>query len=502
MIPVTTFAGRTVAVFGLARSGLATAAALIEGGAAVWAWDDGEKGREAAEKAGLTTVDLAEADWSEIAALVLSPGVPLTHPEPHWTVKRAHDAGVEIIGDTELFFRERAATGSQARVIAITGTNGKSTTTALVAHILRNAGVPTELGGNIGDAILGLEPLQDDRAYVIEFSSYQIDLTPSLHPNAAALLNISPDHLDRHGTLENYAAVKARIFANLTASDTAVIGVDDPLSAAIAEHIPKGPGVVHVSVTHDLADGIRGKDAKLWTVSNGDAVECADLSANLALRGKHNWQNAAVAYVLTSAVGVTPDAITAGLATFPGLEHRLEFVGQVVTPNGQILFLNDSKGTNAEAAAHALAAYNDIFWIAGGQAKDGGIEDLRPLFPRVRHAYLVGESAEDFAATLGDDTPSTNSGTIAKAVIQATTDAAKSGLPAPVVLLSPAAASFDQFPNFEIRGQAFKDASLWAVSNGDAVGCADLSQNLALRGKHNWQNAAAAYVLTSAIGIA
>ena len=223
MIPITTFAGRTVAVFGLARSGLAATGALTEGGATVWAWDDGEAGRRAAIDAGLTLVDLHEADWSEISALILSPGVPLTHPEPHPLVLRARDAGVEIIGDTELFFRERAASGSHARVVAITGTNGKSTTAALTAHILRSGGLKTELGGNIGDAILGLEPLEDDRVYVIEFSSYQIDLTPSLHPNAAALLNISPDHLDRHGTLENYAAVKARIFARLTASDTAVV---------------------------------------------------------------------------------------------------------------------------------------------------------------------------------------------------------------------------------------------------------------------------------------
>jgi len=457
MIPATTFAGRTVAVFGLARSGLAAAVALIEGGATIWAWDDSEAGRAAAEEAGLTLVDLDTADWSEIAALVLAPGVPLTHPEPHWTVTRAHDAGVEVIGDTELFFRERAVTGSRARVIAITGTNGKSTTAALVAHILRQAGVATELGGNIGEAILGLAPLHDDRAYVIEFSSYQIDLTPSLHPNAAALLNISPDHLDRHGTLERYAAVKARIFSQLRAGDTAVIGIDDPLCAAIAGHIPPGPGIVRVSVAQNLDNGIIGRDEKLWAVSNGEEIMCADLADNLALRGAHNWQNAAVAYILARALDVAPDAIAAGLVSFPGLAHRLEFVGHLPSQGGRILFVNDSKGTNAEAAGHALAAYDDIFWIAGGRSKEGGIADLKPHFSRVRQAFLVGESAADFAATLDGAVPHTISKTVPQAVVQATTAAAKSGLASPVVLLSPAAASFDQYPSFDVRGDAFRE---------------------------------------------
>lgn len=457
MIPITTFAGRTVAVFGLARSGLATAAALKEGGATVWAWDDGEGGRAAAQEVGFDPVDLNTADWSQIAALVLSPGVPLTHPQPHWTVSRAQDAGVEIIGDTELFFRERSAANSKAKVIAITGTNGKSTTTALVAHILQAAGIKTELGGNIGEAILGLEPLADDRVYVIEFSSYQIDLTPSLHPDAAALLNISPDHLDRHGTLEDYAAVKARIFSRLTSADTAVVGVDDTVSATIAKHIPRGPGVVHVSVEHELENGIVGRDNKLFVMSNGTAMECADLADNLALRGQHNWQNAATAYILASAVGVSPTDVGAGLASFPGLAHRLEYVGHLPRPDGRILFVNDSKGTNAEAAARALAAYDDIFWIAGGRGKDGGIADLKDLFPRVRHAFLVGESANNFAAALEGHVPTTVSETISQAVVQATTAAAQSGIENPVVLLSPAAASFDQFPNFEVRGDAFRE---------------------------------------------
>lgn len=456
MIPITTFAGRTVAVFGLARSGLATAAALEAGGATVWAWDDGEAGRAAATDAGFTCIDLSTADWSQVAALVLAPGVPLTHPEPHWTVKRAADAGVEVLGDTELFFRERLATGSKAKVIAITGTNGKSTTTALVAHILRNAGLATELGGNIGEAILGLAPLADDVVYVIELSSYQIDLTPSLHPNAAALLNISPDHLDRHGTLENYAAVKARIFAHLTSADTAVISVDDPISATIAEHIPRGPGVVHVSVERELENGIIGRDGKLFVMTDGTAMECADLTNTLSLRGQHNGQNAATAYILASAVGVAPDAVAAGLATFPGLAHRLEFVGHLQRPNGRILFVNDSKGTNAEATARALAAYGDIFWIAGGRAKEGGITDLVRYAPQIRHAFLVGESARDFAATLAGHTETTVSETIDNAVVQATTAAVKSDAENPVVLLSPAAASFDQFANFELRGDAFR----------------------------------------------
>ena len=214
MIPITTFKDRTIAVFGLGLSGRAAAMALQAGGARVLAWDDGEESRKRAEAEGIPVFDLRNAAWHELGALVLAPGVPLTHPEPHWTVKKAESAGIEVFGDTELFFREREALGSKAKVIGITGTNGKSTTTALTAHLLREAGCHVAMGGNIGEAILGLSPLTDDTIYVIEFSSYQIDLTPGIAPNAAVLLNLSPDHLDRHGNMDRYARVKAGIFAN------------------------------------------------------------------------------------------------------------------------------------------------------------------------------------------------------------------------------------------------------------------------------------------------
>ncbi|MEE9590345.1 MAG: UDP-N-acetylmuramoyl-L-alanine--D-glutamate ligase [Hyphomicrobiaceae bacterium] len=453
MIAVTTFAGRRVAVFGLARSGLAAAHALRAGGAQVIGWDDGERGRETAADEGIELADLRLLDWSALSALVLAPGVPLTHPEPHWTVRQAQRAGVEIIGDTELFFRERRALAARARVIAITGTNGKSTTAALVAHLLKQAGCKVSLGGNIGEAILGLEPLEDDRAYVIEFSSYQIDLTPSLEANAAALLNITPDHLDRHGTLQNYAAVKARIFANLGPGDTAVCSIDDTHCRAIAAALAERRTVEKVSIEGPVDRGVYCDDM-LIEVRDGVQIPRVALGQYATLPGRHNRQNAAAAWALLRSLGVEPAAIARGLASFPGLAHRMELVGQV----GRVLFVNDSKATNAEAAGHALDAYDRIYWIAGGLAKEGGIETLTPQFSRLAKAYLVGEAAEPFATTLGAVVPHETSGTIAAAVSAAARDASRDDHPRAVVLLSPACASFDQFPDFEARGDAFKAA--------------------------------------------
>ncbi|MEL7544926.1 MAG: UDP-N-acetylmuramoyl-L-alanine--D-glutamate ligase, partial [Pseudomonadota bacterium] len=434
MIICNTFAGRTVAVFGLGRSGLTAAASLKAGGAEVVAWDDGEFGRARASELGVTVADLAEIDWSHIAALVLAPGVPLTHPKPHWTVEKARGAGVEIIGDTELFFRARDEAardlGAVPRVLAITGTNGKSTTSALTAHLLGEAGCEVSLGGNIGDAVLGLAPFDATRVYVIEFSSYQIDLTPSLHPQGAALLNITPDHLDRHGSLEHYAAVKARIFQQLGAGDTAVVGIDDPLSAAIAKHIPPAATPIRITTGADSSDGLAARDGKLFLYRDGTPIEAADFSSNLALRGAHNGQNVAAAWMLATAMDVPPEALQRGLNTFAGLAHRLEYVGHLPKPGGRVLFVNDSKGTNAEAAGHALTAFDDIFWIAGGRAKDGGIAGLTDCFDRLRAAFLIGESAEDFAATLralgADEEAVALCGQLDRAVEQATTAAVAS----------------------------------------------------------------------------
>ena len=454
MIPVTSFNDRAVALCGLGGSGLATARALIAGGARVTAWDDSPASVEKASAEGIPTGDLNLLDWSAVAALVLAPGVPLTHPAPHWSVKLAQGAGVEIIGDIELFCRERRLATRRPPFAAITGTNGKSTTTALLAHLMQVGGRDVQVGGNFGPAILGLEPPKQGRVYVIECSSYQIDLAPSLDPAVGILLNLSPDHLDRHGTMEHYAAVKERLVAGIEAGGTAVIGVDDEWSRAIADRAAAaGKNVVRISVRERLADGIWLDGDTLNVTDNATTQFTLPLAGIGSLRGAHNAQNAAAAFAAARALGLAPEVIAAGIRSFPGLAHRMEEVRRI----GDVLFVNDSKATNADAAERALVSFDDIFWIAGGKPKEGGIEPLKPYFPRVRKAYLIGVAAEDFAATLGGQVPYEISGTLDAAVAGAARDAATSGLAHPVVLLSPACASFDQFRNFEVRGDAFRE---------------------------------------------
>jgi len=453
MIPVTIFAGKKVAVFGLGLSGLATAEALAAGGAEPVLWDDGVKGRDGARAAGFEPVDLAEADWTGLAALVLAPGVPLTHPKPHWTVERARAAGVEIIGDTELFCRQRRAEGSKAKIVAITGTNGKSTTTALVAHLIAASGRRVAMGGNIGTAVLALEPFADDLTYVLEYSSFQIDLTPSLDATAACLLNITPDHLDRHGTLEHYASVKARIFDRLGPDATAVVGIDDAISAGIAGRLEAtGAHLRRISVREAVADGVYADRHALIAVENGQSRAPVSLEGIGPLRGTHNAQNAAAAFALCRAVGLTHEEAAKGLASFPGLAHRMEEVGRM----GRVLFINDSKATNADAAAKALASFGAIYWIAGGIAKAGGLSGLESYFPNIRRAYFIGEAAADFTRSVDGAIPSETSGTLDAAIAAAARDAASAGDAEPVVLLSPACASYDQFANFAVRGDAFR----------------------------------------------
>ena len=454
MTPVTTFAGRTVAVFGVARSGLAAARALAAGGATVVCADDTAGSRTAAAAAGFTVEDLREADWSRFAALVLAPGVPLTHPEPHWIVRKAQVAGVEIIGDVELYCRERAKIAPDAPFVAITGTNGKSTTTALTAHILRSAGRDVQMGGNIGTAILDLAPPARDRVHVIEMSSFQIELTPSLAPSVGVLLNISPDHLDRHGTMEHYAALKARLVAH---AEHPVIGEDDDWCRDIAERLRLAN-----RTWVDLVS-VRGRSSHGWYVNGTELVArapwtgplgaFADLAGIASLRGRHNAQNALAASAAAMILGVRPKEVAAALATFPGLAHRLEEIGR----QRRTLFINDSKATNADSTATALAAFErDVYWILGGMAKEGGITRLAPYFPRVAKAYLIGEASEAFATTLQGKADFVRCGTLDAAVAAAARDAAASGAADPVVLLSPACASYDQFRNFEVRGDAFR----------------------------------------------
>jgi len=455
MIPVTTFAGRTAAVFGLGKSGLAAAHALTAGGATVITADDNAAGRDAAAAAGFAVEDLEGADWRRFAALVLAPGVPLTHPAPHWTVTKAHAAGVEIIGDIELFCRERTRASLDAPFVAITGTNGKSTTTALIAHILRAAGRDAQMGGNIGTAILDLAPPAPDRVHVVEMSSFQIELTPSLAPTVGVLLNISPDHLDRHGTMAHYASLKARLVANAAHP---IVGEDDDWCRDIAERLrlANRTWVDLVSANTRVAHGWYAVGTELvarapWT---GPLGAFADLAGIGSLRGRHNIQNALAASATALTLGLTPADVAAALKTFPGLAHRLEEIGRL----GRTLFINDSKATNADSAATALAAFErDIYWILGGKPKEGGITSLASYFPRVAKAYLIGEASGAFARTLDGKVSAARCGTLDAAVAAAAQDAAASGAAEPVVLLSPACASYDQYRNFEVRGDAFRD---------------------------------------------
>ncbi|PVB61624.1 UDP-N-acetylmuramoyl-L-alanine--D-glutamate ligase [Labrenzia sp. 011] len=452
MIAITTFENDTVALFGLGGSGLATARALKLGGANVVCFDDNEERVGQAADEGLETCDLRQLDWSGIAALVLAPGVPLTNPVPHWSVDLARQAGVEIIGDVELFCRERRKLCPDAPLIAITGTNGKSTTTALIGHLLREVGLDVQVGGNIGVPILDLEPPQPGRHYVIECSSYQVDLSPTLDPTVGILMNLSPDHLDRHGTMENYAAIKERVVAG---AKVAVVGVDDPLSSAIADRLELArKPVCRIAGERELTSGIYARHGRLIEARDGSQSEIALLGGIDSLRGDHNGQNAAAAFAALRALEIPADRIAAAMPSFPGLHHRME----VVSRQGRVLFINDSKATNADAAARALASFDRIYWIAGGRAKAGGISSLEEYFPRVAKTFLIGEAAEEFAKTLEGRVPYKISSTLPQAVADATREAAEDGAEEIAILLSPACASFDQYRNFELRGTAFVEA--------------------------------------------
>ena len=457
MIPVTTFAGQQVALFGLGSSGLLAARALKDGGANVVAFDDDAGKIAEAHAAGVKTQDLRNLDWTKATTLVLAPGVPLTHPQPHWTVDLARKANVEVIGDIELFCRERAKSGVDCALVAITGTNGKSTTTALTTHLLQSAGIDAQMGGNIGVPVLALAPFKKGRAYVLEISSYQIDLAPSLKPTVGILLNVTEDHLDRHGTIERYAAIKERLAAGVEKNGTAVIDIDDAYTRAAADRIAQsGRNVVRVSVEASLHDGYFAQGSHIMRAAAGKAQAVADLSGIGSLRGSHNAQNAACAVAACVALGVDLPAIQKGLASFPGLAHRMQQIGR----KGNVLFVNDSKATNADSAAKALASFNDIYWIAGGKPKTGGIVSLAEFFPRIRKAYLIGEAAKEFAQTLDGRVAYEMSEVLSVAVEAAARDAAAAGLNEAIVLLSPACASFDQYRNFEVRGKAFTDAVL------------------------------------------
>lgn len=457
MITLSHYKSKIIGVFGLGISGQATIAALLAGGADVYAWDDKAesvaKAQEACPQAKFK--DVEHWPWKKIEMLVLSPGIPLTHPEPHFVVTAATVHGCRITGDIELL----SEAAPEATFVGITGTNGKSTTTALVAHILESAGVQYQVGGNLGMPALGLKYLGKGGVYVLEVSSYQLDLLSSLIFNVAALINITPDHLDRHGGMEGYIAVKKRIFSGQRASDTAVLGVDTEPTKKIWQEIRKGENRYTWQGAHQKVVGVstRRIPAEGLGVTGGiidDPVAAVklDISGIPSLLGEHNWQNAGVAYAICRALGVTPLDILAGMKSFGGLAHRMKLAGQ----KGEVRFVNDSKATNAEATENALKAFEDIYWILGGKAKEGGIESLVPYFPKIKKAYLIGDAAASFEKTLTPHHVSLQQcGTLETAFAQASEDALNAGRG--VVLLSPACASFDQFRSFEHRGEVFHE---------------------------------------------
>jgi UDP-N-acetylmuramoylalanine--D-glutamate ligase len=443
-------AGRTIAILGLGVSGVATARALAASGATVVAWDDGEPARRAAAAAGLALGDLASADWSAIDALVMSPGIPLTHPEPHPVAKLARANGRAILGDIELLWESRP----DASYVAITGTNGKSTTTALTHHLLDAPGRAVQVGGNLGPPALGLEPLGAGGTYVLELSSYQLDLTERACFDVAVLLNITPDHLDRHGGLDGYVAAKKRIFrTGARGGQTAVIGIDDGHGRACAAELRGRAGwrVVPVAVGRAVPDGVYAIDGRLYDAAEGARPVC-DLRAVATLPGAHNWQNAAAAYAAARAVGARPAEIAARLATYPGLPHRQELVA---TLDG-VRFVNDSKATNDDSTAKALVCYDAIYLIAGGLPKEGGLAAALPHFDRVRRAYLIGTAAKRFEGEIAGRVPVEQSGDLETATRAAFAQARSDRAGGATVLLSPACASFDQFKNFGDRGEAFR----------------------------------------------
>ncbi|MFO1152967.1 MAG: UDP-N-acetylmuramoyl-L-alanine--D-glutamate ligase [Rhodospirillales bacterium] len=452
MIDLTALPVHSFAVLGLGRSGRIAAGALLAAGKRVAAWDDGAAARAVAADDGIPVVDLLDRGLADVDALVLSPGIPHTHPAPHPVAAAARSAGLDPIGDVELLVRAEPA----VRYVGITGTNGKSTTTALIGHILQRCGVAAQVGGNLGPPVLGFRPFARGDACVLELSSYQLELTPSLAAEVAVLLNITPDHLGRHGGFDGYVAAKRLIFARTPANvgATHVIGIDDGPCRDICER-QRAAGtarVVPISVRERPQGGVFAEAGRLWDGMEGEPAPVLDLARAQALPGEHNAQNAAAAYTVGRALGLDRAAIAAAILDFPGLAHRQERIGTIAG----VTYVNDSKATNPDAAARALASYRSIYWIAGGRPKEGGLAALDDYLDRIRHAFLIGEAAAPFAQALAGRVPLTIAGTLDEAVTAARRLAEADALPAATVLLSPACASFDQFESFEARGEAFR----------------------------------------------
>lgn len=447
MIKLPFAAGKTYAVLGLGKTGLSAAQALKDSGATVFVWDDKQESRAAAAASGHTLVDLGAAAIDGITALVISPGIPTTFPTPNAIAKRFLDTGIPVYCDIELLVQAQP----NAKYIGITGTNGKSTTTSLIHHILSEEKIKNSVGGNLGQAVLTLAPMDNDGVFVLELSSYQLELTPSLRFDIAVLLNITPDHLDRHGGMEGYVRAKENILRDSAREQRFVIGVDDNYSAELAAKYSLN--TAPISVVKKLGYGTSVIDGVLY--ENGNKIAQVDNIPSLP--GVHNAQNIAAAFSALRAFGMEAETIIAHIRTFPGLAHRQEIVGVI----DDVAFVNDSKATNVDAAAKALACYNPIYWIAGGKPKDGGFEGLTEFLPNVRHTYLIGEAAAEMAAWLDKhNSPYTITETLPRAVQAAAHEAWKEDIEHATVLLSPACASFDQFPNFEARGELFRTSVL------------------------------------------
>jgi UDP-N-acetylmuramoylalanine--D-glutamate ligase len=467
MIPVRGYEGRKVAVLGLGRSGLATARALLAGGAEPLLWDDAPESRAAAEAAGFALTDPGRAQaFDGVAALIVSPGIPHLYPRPNPVIARALDLGMPVDNDIGLFFRS-FATGDwdgfdlAPRVVCVTGSNGKSTTTALIHHILQEAGRPTQMAGNIGRGVLDIDPARDGEVIVLELSSYQTDLARALTPDIAVFTNLSPDHLDRHGGMGGYFAAKRRLFAE-GGPDRAVVGVDEVEGRYLANQLGEGAEddrVIRISSGQKL-DGpgwsVFARKGFLSEWRKGRQVASIDLRQIAGLPGAHNHQNACAAFAAVRALGLGPRSIEEAFRSFAGLPHR----SQLVAERDGVRFVNDSKATNVDSAAKALQAFPKVRWIAGGLGKEGGIAALAPHLGSVVKAYLIGHSARDFALQIGE-VPHEISETMARAVARAAAEAQ----PGEVVLLAPAAASFDQYPDFEKRGEDFM-AQVKAVLGG------------------------------------
>lgn len=459
MIDLSVLQGESYVVLGLARSGLTTMHALLAAGVDCVAWDDNEATRTAAVDAGIRLAEPGAIDWGRVTALVISPGIPNLLPKPHPMAEAARAAGVPLICDVELLARAHP----NNRFVGVTGTNGKSTTTALIGHILKSAGASVAVGGNIGRGALDLEPLGPHGIYVLELSSYQLELLQTFRAHVAVWLNITPDHIDRHGDMAGYVAAKEHIFERQQERDCAVIGVDDEYSRAVFAKYGRRYriGAVPVALNRQVAAGISFRAGRLQDAEG----YVADFSAVPTLPGDHNAQNAACAWAACRWLRISREEIMEGLKSYPGLPHRQEQVAAL----GRVTYINDSKATNADATARALSSYDNIYWIIGGQAKEGGVAPLEPWFDRIRHAFLIGEATELFASQLHGRLPFDRCGDLQSALNAAHARAQAEARKPAVVLLSPACASWDQWRSYEHRGDAFR-AMARSLPGAQAIG--------------------------------